>query len=126
MLKQIFFAVPDGRVLFYDLLPLRSGGLPVCATAARIAMHAHAMPCATPPAVTQASPILFGCRMLAGQVISDEEHHDGGLRAGPVAYERAVGLYFFKVSLVEYLHSKICKHMLVTTTSSSPRWLSVR
>ena len=73
MLKEIFFAVADGRGLVFELLPLRTGGLPVCATAARIAMHAHAMPPATHPAVTQASPILFGCRMLAGQVISGED-----------------------------------------------------
>ena len=78
VLKEIFLAARDGRVLFFDLLPLRAGGLPVCATAARIAMHAHAMPCATPPAVTRASPILFGCRMLDGQVISGEHLHDGG------------------------------------------------
>ena len=101
MLKQIFFAVPDGRVLFYDLLPLRSGGLPVCATQARIATHAHAMPCATQPAVTRASPIPFGCRVLDGQVISGEDHHDGGLRAGLVANERAVGLSFSESSLAE-------------------------
>ena len=107
MLKQDFSAVRlrDGRVPVYDLLPLGAGGLPVCATAARIATHTHAMPCATQPAVTRASPILFGCRMLAGQVLSGEEHHDGELRAEQVAHERAVGLSFFKVSLVEYLHS---------------------
>ena len=126
MLKQIFLAVPDGRLLYFDLLPLGAGGTPVCATAARIATHAHAMPRATQPAVTQASPILFGCRVLDGQVFSGEEHHDGGLRAGRVVVERAVGLYFFKPSIVEYLHSKNCKHMLVTTTSSSPRWFAVR
>ena len=126
MLKQIFFAVPDGRGLFYDLLPLGAGGLPVSVTAARIAIHAHAMPRATQPAVTQASPILFGCRVLAGQVLSGEEHHDGGLRAERVVVERPESLSFFKVSLVDYLHSTICKHMLVTTTSSSPRWLPVR
>ena len=126
MLKEIFLAARDGRVLSFDLLPLQAGGLSVCATAARIATHAHAMPCATQPAVTQASPILFGCRVLDGQVFSGEEHHDGGLRAGRVVVERAVGLYFFKPSIVEYLHSRNCKHMLVTTTSSSPRWLSVR
>ena len=101
MLKQIFFAVPDGRVLFYDLLPLRSGGLPVCATAARIAMHAHVMPCETQPAVTQASPILFGCRVHAGQVFSDEHDHDGDLRAGRVAYERADSLIFSETALFE-------------------------
>ena len=99
-------AAPDGRVRSYDLLPLQLGGTPVCATAARIASHAYAMPPATQPAVTQASPILFGCRVLDGQVFSGEEHHDGGLRAERVAVERAVGLYFFKVSLVEYPHSE--------------------
>ena len=101
MLKEIFLAVPDGRVPLYDLLPLGAGGLPVCATAARIATHAHPTPPATQPAVTRASPIIFGCRILDGQVISDEEHHDGGLRTGRVALERAVSLYFFKTSLVE-------------------------
>ena len=101
MLKQIFFAVPDGRVLFYDLLPLRSGGLPVCATAARIATHAHAMPRATQPAVTQASPILFGCRVLDGQVFSGEHLHDGGLCAGRVADERADSLSLAVTSLFE-------------------------
>ena len=125
MLKEIFFAVRDGRGLFYDLLPLRSGGLPVSATAARIATHAHAMPCATQPAVTQASPILFGCRVLAGQVLSGEEHHDGGLCAGRVVVERAVSMIFSKTSIVEYLHSINCKHMLVTTTTRSPRWSAV-
>ena len=74
MLKEIFFAVRDGRGLFYDLLPLRAGGLPVCATAARIAMHAHAMPPATQPAVTRASPITFGCRVLDGQATYGEHH----------------------------------------------------
>ena len=93
MLKEDFLAVPDGRVPLYDLLPLGAGGLPVCATAARIASHAHAMPPATQPAVTQASPILFGCRMLAGQVLSDEHDHEDGLRAGRVALERAESLY---------------------------------
>ena len=88
MLKEDFLAVPDGRVPLYDLLPLGAGGTLVCATAARIASHAHAMPPATQPAVTRASPILFGCRMHAGQVISGEHLHDGGLRAGQVASER--------------------------------------
>ena len=126
MLKEIFLAARDGRVPFYDLLPLQAGGLPVCATAARIATHAHAMPCATQPAVTRASPIPFGCRMLAGQVLSDEHDHDDGLRAGRVALERAVGFIFFKTSVVDYLHSQICKHMLVTTTTCSPRWFAIR
>ena len=88
MLKQIFFAVADGRGLFFELLPLRTGGLSVCATQARIATHAHAMPPATQPAVTQASPILVGCRVHAGQVHSDEDHRDGGLLAGRVAFGR--------------------------------------
>ena len=101
MLKEIFFAVADGRGLFYDLLPLRTGGLSVCATQARIATHAHAMPCATQPAVTQASPILLGCRVLDGQAISGEHLHDGGLRAGQVADERAENLSFSESSLFE-------------------------
>ena len=101
MLKEIFFAARDGRVLFFDLLPLRAGGLPVCATAARIATHAHAMPCATQPAVTRASPILFGCRMHAGQAVSDEHLHEGGLRAGQVAHERAESLSLAVTSLFE-------------------------
>ena len=46
------------------------------------------MPPATQPAVTQASPILFGCRVHDGQVISDEDLHEGGLLAGRVALER--------------------------------------
>ena len=125
MLKEIFSAVADGQGHFYELLPLEAGGPPVCATAARIATHTHAMPCATQPAVTQASPIPLGCRMHDGQGICDEVPRDCGLRAGQVAYERAVGFIFFKTSVVEYLHSQNCKHMLVTTTSSSPRWLSV-
>ena len=101
MLKEIFFAARDGRGLFFDLLPLRAGGLSVCATQARIAMHAHAMPCATQPAVTRASLTLLGCRMHDGQVICDEDPRDGGLRAGRVANERAVGLYFSESSLAE-------------------------
>ena len=69
---------------------------------ARIATHAHAMPCATQPAVTRASPILFGCRMLDGQAISGEHLHDGGLRAGQVAVERSYGLSFSEGSLVDF------------------------
>ena len=126
MLKEDLLAVPDGRVPLYDLLPLGAGGTPLCATAARIASHAHTMPPATQPAVTRASPILFGCRILDGQVISGEEHHDGGLRAGRVAVERAVSMIFSKTALVEYLHSQKPKNMLVTTTSCSPRWSAVR
>ena len=93
MLKEIFFAVADGRVRFYELLPPQLGGTLVCATAAPIATHAHAMPPATQPAVTQASPTLFGCRVHAGQVHSAEGPHDGGLLAGRVALERAESLY---------------------------------
>ena len=102
MLKQDFSAVRDGRVPLYDLLPLGAGGLPVCATAARIATHAHAMPPATQPAVTRASPILVGCRVLDGQVLPAEDHREGGLRAGRVALERADSLSFSESSLVEY------------------------
>ena len=101
MLKQIFLAVPDGRVPCYDLLLLGAGGTPVCATAARIAMHAHAMPPATQPAVTQASPILVGCRVHAGQVMSGEHLREGGLRAGRVAHERPNCLSLFDTSLFE-------------------------
>ncbi len=39
--------------------------------------------------------------MHAGQVFSDEHDHDGGLRAGQVAYERAVGFIFSETSLFE-------------------------
>ena len=85
MLKEIFLAARDGRGRFYELLPLRGEGDSVCATAARIATHAYAMPPATQPAVTRASPILLGCRMLDGQVISGEDLHEDGLRAGQVA-----------------------------------------
>ena len=99
MLKEIFSAVRDGRGLFYDLLVLGAGGLLVCATAARIAMHAHAMPPATQPAVTQASPILVGCRVHAGQVMSGEHLREGGLRAGRVAHERPNCLSLFDTSL---------------------------
>ena len=101
MLNKIFFAVPDGQGLFCELLPLRTGGLPVCATAARIATHAHAMPCATQPAVTRASPIPFGCRVLDGQVISGEHLRDGGLLAGRVAVERSESLSLAVTSLFE-------------------------
>ena len=52
VLKEIFFAVLDGRLPFHDLLPLGTGGTLVSATAARIASHAYAMPPATQPAVT--------------------------------------------------------------------------
>ena len=114
MLKQIFSAVPDGRVPYHDLLPLGAGGLPVCATQAQIATHAHAMPSATQPPVTQASPILVGCRVHAGQVHSDEDHRDGGLRAGRVAFGRPNSLYLAKASLVEYLFTQKYKHMLGT------------
>ena len=112
MLKQIFLAVPDGRLLYYDLLVLGAGGTPVCATAARIASHAHAMPPATQPAVTQASPILVGCRVHAGQVHSDEDHRDGGLLAGRVALGRLNCLYLVETSLFDYEDSAKPKHML--------------
>ena len=101
VVEQIFLAVRDGRVRFYDLLLLGAGGTQVSATAARIASHAHAMPPATQPAVTRASPILFGCRVHAGQVISDEHDHDGGLRAGRVAHERADSFIFTESALFD-------------------------
>ena len=126
MLKEIFFAVRDGRGLFYDLLPLRSGGLPVCATAARIAMHAHAMPCATQPAVTRASPIPFGCRVLDGQVLSGEHLLDDGLRAERVALERAESFIFSKSSLVEYPYPAIAADYILTALLFSLAWAAVR
>ena len=122
MLKQIFFAVADGRGLFFELPPLGAGGLPVSATAARIATHAHAMPCATQTAVTQLSPILFGCRMHAGQVHSAEGHHDGGLRAGRVACERPNCLSVFDSSIVESDMPAKSEQYLRTALFSSLAW----
>ena len=122
VLKQIFLAVPDGRLLYYDLLVLGAGGTPVCATAARIASHAHAMPPATQPAVTQASPILVGCRVHAGQVHSDEDHRDGGLRAGRVASGARIACYLAKASLVEYLFTQNDIHIARTALLFSLRW----
>ena len=109
VLKEIFLAAPDGRVLSYDLLPLQLGGTPVCATAARIASHAHAMPPATQPAVTQASPILVGCRMHAGQVHCDEDTRGGDLLAGQVAPDYANRLMLFDITLVAYLSTEKSK-----------------
>ena len=122
MLKEDFLAVRNGRLPSVDLLPLQAGGLPVCATQARIATHAHAMPSATQPPVTQASPILVGCRVHAGQVHSDEDHRDGGLRAGRVAYERPKCLYLSETSRVEYLFTQKPKHMLGTALLFSLAW----
>ena len=101
MLKEIFSAAPDGRVLFYDLLPLGAGGTLVSATAARIASHAYAMPPATQPAVTQASQTPFGCRMLDGQVRCDEDARVGGLRAGRVACDYTNSLSLLEASLFD-------------------------
>ena len=123
MLKEIFFAVPDGRLRLYDLLPLGTGGTLVRATAARIASHAYAMPPATRPAVTQASQTPFGCRVHAGQVHSAEHHHDGGLLAGRVAVERGYGLSFFKSSLVEYLYPLKPAHIVVIALFISLAWV---
>ena len=123
MLKEIFVAVPDGRLLYYDLLVLGAGGTPVCATAARIASHAHAMPPATQPAVTQASPILSGCRMHDGQVRSAEDLHASGLRAGRVALERCVSLSKAETSLFEYpLPAKTAQY-LRTALINSLAWV---
>ena len=115
VLKEIFVAVPDGRVPIYELLPLHAGGSPVCATAARITTHAHAMPPATQPAVTQASPILFGCRVLDGQVHSAEDLHAGGLRAGRVAVKRSVSLSLAEPSLFDYEEIPRPAHSLMTS-----------
>ena len=102
MLNKIFLAVRDGRGPFYELQPLQLGGTRVSATAAPIATHAYAMPPATQPAVTQASPTLFGCRVLDGQVHSGEDPREGGLRAGRVALECAESLSLAETSLFEY------------------------
>ena len=110
MLKEIFLAAPDGRVLFYDLLPQGAGGTPVSATAARIASHAYAMPPATQPAVTQASQTPFGCRMLAGQVHCDEDHRGVGLLAGRVASDYTNSLSVWDQPLVEYLAAQKSTH----------------
>ena len=80
------------------------------------------MPPATQPAVTQASPILFWCRVHAGQVHSGEHHHDGELRAERVAVERAESLYFSETSCVEYLFVQKPKHMLRTAQLFSLAW----
>ena len=80
------------------------------------------MPPATQPAVTQASPILFGCRMHAGQVICDDEHLYCGLRAGRVAFGRPNCLYLAKASRVEYLFTQKPKHMLGTALLFSLAW----
>ena len=122
MLKEIFFTVPDGRVLFYALLPLRSGGLPVCAPAARIAMHAHAMPPATQPAVTRASPILFGCRVLDGQVVCDEDPRDVGLRAEQVACERPESLSFSEDALHNPVMPANTADYIMTALITSLTW----
>ena len=81
------------------------------------------MPCATQSAVTQASPILFGCRVLAGQVVSDEDDHDGGLLAERVANKRPNSLSLFDTSLFEKpLPAKAADYIL-TAQFISPRWV---
>ena len=51
--------------------------------------------------------------MLDGQAISGERLHDGGLRAGRVAYERADSLSFSEDALVEYpLPAKAADYIL--------------
>ena len=117
--NEIFLVVPIGRLPLYDLLRWGTSPRAVCATHAQIATHAHAMPPATQPAVTQASPILFGCRVLDGQVLSGEDHRDCGLRAGRVAFGRPNSLYLAKASLVEYLFTQKYIHMLGTALLSS-------
>ena len=80
------------------------------------------MPPATQPAVTQASPILVGCRVHAGQVHSGEDHRSGGLLAGRVAFRRPNCLYLAKASRVEYLFTQKPKHMLGTALLFSLAW----
>ena len=121
--KKVFSAVRKGRVLLYDLLRWGTSPRTVCATQPRIAMHAHAMPPATQPAVTQASPILFGCRMHAGQVLSAEHHHDGGLRAGRVTLERSESLSLVETSLFEYPLPAKSAQYLRTALINSLAWV---
>ena len=122
MINEIFLAVRDGRLPSYDLLPLGAGGTRVSATAARIATHAYAMPPATQPAVTRASPILFGCRVLDGQVHSAEDLHAGGLRAGRVAVKRSVSLSLAEPSLFDYEEIPRPAHILRTSILCSLAW----
>ena len=60
--------------------------------------------------------------MHAGQVLSDEDHRDGGLRAGRVAFGRPNSLYLAKASLVEYLFTQKYIHMLGTALLFSLAW----
>ena len=98
----------------------------VCATQARIASHAHAMPPATQPAVTRASPILLGCRILDGQVHCDAYLRVGGVRAGRVACERPESLSLSESSLFEYRLPAIHTHIVLTALIISLSWDSVR
>ena len=60
--------------------------------------------------------------MLDGQVHSGEEHHDGGVCAGRVAVERALGLYLVEPSIVEYLFVQKLKHILGIALLFSCAW----
>ena len=77
------------------------------------------MPCATQPAVTRASPILLGCRMLDGQVVCDEDPRDVGLLAGRVALERADSWSFSKDALVDCALPAKSKDNVMTALMSS-------
>ena len=122
MVNEIFSAASDGRGRFYELLPLRGEGDSVCATAARIATHAYAMPPATQPAVTRASPILFGCRVLDGQVVCDEDPRDVGLRAEQVACERPESLSFSEDALHNPVMPANTADYIMTALINSLTW----
>ena len=61
--------------------------------------------------------------MLAGQVDCDNDPRDGGLLAGRVALERAVGLYLAKTSLFDYAVSVRPTHISGKSIFISVSWL---
>ena len=63
--------------------------------------------------------------MLDGQAISGEHLHDGGLRAGQVAYERAVGFIFSETSLFEITLPAKTADYILTALFYSLTWHAV-
>ena len=61
--------------------------------------------------------------MHAGQAVSDEHLHDGGLRAGLVAYERAVGFIFSETSLFETKLPANTADYIMTALNNSLTWV---
>ena len=85
------------------------------------------MPCLPPPNPTGRHPSLTHPlwvihRMCAGQVISDEEHHDGGLRAGQVTLGRPESLSKAEVSLFDSEEPAEAAHMLMPSVLRSFAW----